>query len=105
MMTIPADILAKVRQHGQEHVLSWWSQLDDTQARALIEQLQGIDFDLLDRLYAERERTFAVPAAERIAPVPVDRLNPTDRQRRERGEQALRRGEVAVLLVAGGQGS
>ena len=54
MTTIPADILRRVRQHGQEHILAWWDKLDETQARELIDQLQGIDFDLLDRLYAEQ---------------------------------------------------
>src|SRR5262249_6174489 len=36
---------------------------------------------------------------------PSVRLDPDDAQLRSAGEEALRRGEVAVLVVAGGQGS
>jgi UDP-N-acetylglucosamine/UDP-N-acetylgalactosamine diphosphorylase len=104
MITIPSDLLKRLRKHGQEHVLAWWAQLDEDQGRKLLAQLRATDFDLLKRLYAERARTFAVPTRDRISPVPVDRLDPADRTTTERGEQALRRGEVAVLVVAGGQG-
>src|SRR5207249_4994038 len=42
--------------------------------------------------------------ADRLAPVPIDQLDGAARVR-SLGETALRRGEVAVLVVAGGQGS
>src|SRR5205823_3148475 len=51
------------------------------------------------------DATFPVPAAERIQPVAVARLDPGDRTTRQRGEDALRGGQVAALVVAGGQGT
>ena len=105
MITIPADLLQPIQQHGQEHVFAWWDRLTDEQRQELLDQLHGIDLDLLHRLFAQRDRTFELPSHDRIAPVPVARLDPADQQTRARGKQALRRGEVAILVVAGGQGS
>src|SRR5207302_4432460 len=105
MITIPADLLQRIQQHGQEHVFAWWDRLTDEQRQELLDQLYGIDLDLLHRLFAQRDRTFELPSRDRIAPVPVARLDPADQQTRARGKQALRRREVAILVVAGGQGS
>ena len=104
MVTVPNDLNDRLRQHGQEHVLAWWGELNDTEQRELLEQLQGLDLDQLQRLYTCRDQTFALPSEEQITPVPITRLG-SDKQLRARGEEALRRGEVAALVVAGGQGS
>jgi UDP-N-acetylglucosamine/UDP-N-acetylgalactosamine diphosphorylase len=105
MLTVPEDLRQRLRQHGQEHVLAWWNELSDPEREHLLKQIQELDLKQLRDLYASREKTFPLPSPERIAPVPVARLDPADRRLRELGENALRRGEVAVLLVAGGQGS
>jgi UDP-N-acetylglucosamine/UDP-N-acetylgalactosamine diphosphorylase len=105
MVSVPKDLRERLQQFGQEHVLHWWDRLNDQERRELIEQLQAIDLDQLRQLYAKRDATFPVPAAERIQPVPVARLDPGDRKTRQRGEEALRGGQVAALVVAGGQGT
>jgi UDP-N-acetylglucosamine/UDP-N-acetylgalactosamine diphosphorylase len=105
MVTVPGDLQGRLRKYGQEHVLAWWDRLPDTDRQGLLEQLRGLDLELLRRLYAQREQGFALPAAELIQPVPVAMLDPRDREKRGQGEEALRRGEVAALIVAGGQGS
>jgi UDP-N-acetylglucosamine/UDP-N-acetylgalactosamine diphosphorylase len=105
MIGVPDDLRARLKRHGQEQVLAWWDRLGDSERRELLAQLQAIDLEQLERLYAGRDQTYALPAPERIEPVPVVRLDPADRQMRRLGEEALRRGEVAALVVAGGQGS
>jgi UDP-N-acetylglucosamine/UDP-N-acetylgalactosamine diphosphorylase len=103
---LPPDLSEALRHHRHEHVLAWWDQLDDAGRAALVRQLQGLDLDLFDRLWAERDRSFAAPDPARIQPVPViPRGGPADAEDRRLGEESLRRGEVAVLVVAGGQGS
>jgi UDP-N-acetylglucosamine/UDP-N-acetylgalactosamine diphosphorylase len=105
-LSVPDDLRQKLRRHGQEHVLAWWDQLDDPGRRTLLDQLRGLDLDLLERLYAERDHSYQVPPPERIAPAPViPRDSPDNTERRRLGEECLRRGEAAVLMVAGGQGS
>ena len=105
MVTVPDDLRERLLRSGQEHVLRWWDRLNDPQRHSLLDQLRAIDLDQLGQLYARRDATFTVPAAERIEPVPVARLDPGDRKTRRRGEEAFQRGEVAALVVAGGQGT
>jgi UDP-N-acetylglucosamine/UDP-N-acetylgalactosamine diphosphorylase len=106
MHPIPNALQQHLRHHGQEHVLTWWDQLTDDERRALVEQVQALDLSALRQLYEQREHAYAVPSPERIAPVPVvAHDSPHNAVARQHGEQALRAGEVAVLLVAGGQGS
>jgi UDP-N-acetylglucosamine/UDP-N-acetylgalactosamine diphosphorylase len=106
MLSVPDDLRQRLRQYGQEHVLAWWDQLGHDERRELLAQEQALDLDLLRRLYGRRDQAFAPPAAERIAPVPViPRDGPTRGEHARQGEEAFHRGEVAVLVVAGGQGS
>jgi UDP-N-acetylglucosamine/UDP-N-acetylgalactosamine diphosphorylase len=105
MLSVPNDLRERLHQYGQEHVLTWWEELDDTQRRELLAQLQALDLEQLRALYEQRDRSFALPSLERIAPVPVVRPESGREQARKLGEACLHRGEVAVLMVAGGQGS
>jgi UDP-N-acetylglucosamine/UDP-N-acetylgalactosamine diphosphorylase len=106
MTQIPSDLQERLRKYGQEHVLAGWERLTDADQRGLVTQLNTLDLEELRRLYARRDTSFAVPEPGRIRPAPiVPRSSPDEPAARARGEEALRRGEVAVLLVAGGQGS
>jgi UDP-N-acetylglucosamine/UDP-N-acetylgalactosamine diphosphorylase len=105
-MTIPSDLQRKLQQYRQEHVLAWWDRLADDQRRELIDQLLSIDLERLNQLYAEREHTYKVPDSSRIKPLNIVPADASDNvAMRAAGEDALRRGEVAALVVAGGQGS
>ncbi len=106
MIAIPPDLQGRLREHHQEHVLAGWDALTEGERHDLLRQLSALDLEELRRLYAGREATFPLPESERIKPAPiVTRGGPDDTATRAHGEEALRKGEVAVLLVAGGQGS
>jgi UDP-N-acetylglucosamine/UDP-N-acetylgalactosamine diphosphorylase len=105
MPTVPDELRRRLRQYGQEHIFTWWGELSEREQSELLDQVSGLDLEQLRKLYAAREETYTLPAQDRIAPVPITQLDAHDRKLRELGEGALRRGEVAVLLVAGGQGS
>jgi UDP-N-acetylglucosamine/UDP-N-acetylgalactosamine diphosphorylase len=105
MVSVPDDLRQRLQAFGQEHVLTGWDRLSDEERRGLLDQLRGLDLGQLRALYANRDHSFAVPPPERIRPVPVIRADEDTAEARRVGEEALRRGEVAVLLVAGGQGS
>lgn len=106
MLSIPTELRANLRRYQQEHVLSWWERLDDAEREELLEQLHALDLEELRQLYLKRAQPTALPQPERIEPVPfIPEKGPEDAARKAWGEEALRRGEVAVLLVAGGQGS
>jgi UDP-N-acetylglucosamine/UDP-N-acetylgalactosamine diphosphorylase len=105
MSAVPDDLRQRLRDSGQEHVLAGWDRLSDEARQGLLDQLHGLDLAQLRELYARRDHSFAVPAPERIHPVPVISPDADISEARRLGEEALRRGQVAVLLVAGGQGS
>ncbi|MBY0523316.1 MAG: UDPGP type 1 family protein [Gemmataceae bacterium] len=105
MLAIPAALRQRLQQFGQEHVIDGWDRLADEQRQGLLAQLNAIDLEQMQRLYAQRDKVFAVPSPEKIAPVPVLQLNADVTEEKRLGTEALARGEVAVLLVAGGQGS
>jgi len=105
-VNVPDDLRQKLYQHRQEHVLAGWERQGDAERRGLIEQMRSIDLDRLAQLYQERDRTYQPPDSSQIRPIPVVPADaPDNAAMRAAGEEALRRGEVAVLLVAGGQGS
>jgi UDP-N-acetylglucosamine/UDP-N-acetylgalactosamine diphosphorylase len=93
----------RLRQAGQHHVLTWWPRLSEAERQAFAAELAALDLDHLQELYARRHEISAVPSEDRIAPIPVAQLDP--HASRAAAEEALCRGEVAVLVVAGGQGT
>jgi UDP-N-acetylglucosamine/UDP-N-acetylgalactosamine diphosphorylase len=106
MPSIPDDLHQRLKQHGQDHVLSDWDRLSPEEQQTLLGQLQSLDLELLRKLFAQQGASYPVPASDKIKPVPVlARKSPDDDRDRKRGEEALRAGQVAALVVAGGQGS
>lgn len=105
MHHVPDDLLAQLRKHDQLHVLEGFDALEPEARAHLVGQLQALDFGELSELYSQRDTTFTVPTPERIAPLPGVLPDGDDPAARRTGEEALARGEVAVVVVAGGQGS
>jgi UDP-N-acetylglucosamine/UDP-N-acetylgalactosamine diphosphorylase len=97
--------------YGQGHLFTFFDQLPPQQQRELLNDIMQIDFATVAQQ--------ASPAVSAAAPVMVDRLAPAEawphapppgqedlyRAARQRGAQILRRGEVAAMTVAGGQGT
>ena len=99
----------RFRTAGQEHVFTFWDHLKDGERRGFIQQLEGIDLELVSSL---AESAGAEPAGKDgdISPAPALRLEEepsfTSRQEAQRhGEELIAAGKVALLLVAGGKGS
>ncbi len=102
---------AAAGSHGQEHLVAFWDTLDERQQQRLARQIEGIDFPLVRRLWQEREQVGNVrDLVARAKAPPAFRLdttqNPfTPEQARGRAEEAIRAGDLGVILVAGGQGT
>ena len=95
----------RLAAHHQEHVLRFWDRLDETARRGLLQQLEALDLDWLERVLAEGDAPAVDPAE--VSPYrEVIREDDADGELAwRRGEEALREGKVATLLVAGGQGT
>lgn len=105
MRDIPPDLAHRLRLHKQDHVLAGWEKFTAETKSALITQMAGIDLQQIDSLFAERDHGPTLPASDHIRPVTMHSRDDIDSKTTRLGHEALAKGEVAVLLVAGGQGS
>ncbi len=99
----------RFRAHGQDHVFAFWEQHSQSEREALLAQAARIDLSLLERLF--RDHCAAVRVSPKLEPLEIQRVPEHGgdaeafRAARERGEDLLARGRLAVLVAAGGQGS
>lgn len=111
VMQIPENIHAQVTGANQSHLFRFWKVLSSEQRQELLCQLEMIDWTLIHDLSGNNTASTEVPlnfasleppSAVRIGGSGVDW---TLADAKERGEQALRNGEVGAVMVAGGQGT
>lgn len=107
-----AELRHRAAAQGQDHVFSFWDQLDPAGQERLARQLEAVDFELLVRLKREFLDAQHSPAERaKLEPAPVIELPRTAQERaaavqaQVAGEQALRTGRLGCFLVAGGQGT
>ena len=108
-------LIAELNRNNQSHLIASWDKLNTAEQNKLESQLRSIDFSQIQRLFEGHDDSpdWAALAA-RAEPPPSIRLNDSsskvqsDEQRAQAiaaGEQALRSGKLAMILVAGGQGT
>lgn len=95
-----------LEQHGQGHVLKFWDRLDAGARAQLLEQVAGLDFASIGRMQGLlKAKAVAAVVSEPTAPEVVELTPEAHAAAYAAGEAEIRAGKVAVLLVAGGQGS
>jgi UDP-N-acetylglucosamine/UDP-N-acetylgalactosamine diphosphorylase len=104
MHDIPREFLSHLRDSQQDHIIVAWEKLSPAQRQSLLDQLRTVNFRQLMELVARANRNSVSAQPDEIAPLPVVSAAATPEECGV-GEEALRRGEVAALVVAGGQGS
>jgi UDP-N-acetylglucosamine/UDP-N-acetylgalactosamine diphosphorylase len=93
----------------QGHVFRFFDELTAEEQATLLAQLKSIDLKLLRKLIETHVADAEATQAPSVAPAPVVPLASTPSQRRDEtesrkaGEEALKAGRVAALVVAGGQ--
>ena len=102
-------VIKKVYDNNQGHVFQYWDKLNDSEKQILMEELSSIDFNLMDKLYRNKDLT----SAETAEFEPADYISlPESREQNNKiisakkaGAEHISKGKTAVLLVAGGQGT
>jgi UDP-N-acetylglucosamine/UDP-N-acetylgalactosamine diphosphorylase len=104
MREAPADLHEKLKRHNQAHVLYGWDELSGVQRAALIRQLTEVPW--------EKVLALGTPGATSVQTINWQQLQPAPwtppmatASERAAGQAALQQGQVAALVVAGGQGS
>lgn len=107
-----SQLLAFLEKHGQEHILRHIYHMDGSSSEIFTNHLMDLDLPLVFELH----RTFSgsvepVKYGSNIGPAQVVTIPRTEnekrfeKQARSAGQELIRAGRVAVLIVAGGQGS
>jgi UDP-N-acetylglucosamine/UDP-N-acetylgalactosamine diphosphorylase len=115
-MNVSKEFAAQLLPANQQHLMQFWDVLEPSQQTDLFAQLQEIDFALIENEFqaaaaADSHKTDWAALATRAQPPQAIRLaaadtNPfSEDQALLAGEQALRSGKIAMVLVAGGQGT
>jgi len=100
------DVIKRVYENKQEHVFRYWDSLIESERKALLDELSGIDFALLAEIYKHSSEN----APKEFLPAPYIKLpeggyDGRFREAEAAGEAHIKKGKVAAFLVAGGQGS
>lgn len=120
-MEIDSDIQQRLTYTNQIHLLKYWPELNDEQRRILLRDINDVDFDRIQQAYetVKHELTDELPASspnemidDIMEPIPehmAGSVNESSKEKleeyRRHGLKLISEGSVAVLLLAGGQGT
>ena len=73
------EIKTKLEMYGQEHLVSFWGELNDEERECLLTRLETLDLNLAKKLYEGKNDISAV--GDKIEPMAyVDRLKLSDEE-------------------------
>ena len=104
-LSIAREMLAK---YGQEHVLNFYQKLSKEEQNKMLDEILTMDFKQLENLY---QSTKTKPNFEnsKIESIPyvakADLTNEEMEKYAKIGEEAIKQGKLAVVTMAGGQGT
>lgn len=100
---------------SQSHIFRWWNELSKPEKKHLLHQIASMDFLFIHDLFKNKSPWKAKPVAhttnQQLTPpnvIPAPRNvheKSSALEARRIGEESLRKGEIAVLTVAGGDGT
>lgn len=102
------DVIELLKEYNQEHIIRWINTLDEEKKREIIEQIKQIDFHQMTELYDNTKKEVEIKEnkIEAIKYIDKEKLTVIEKEELEGlGEQIIRKGEYAVVTMAGGQGT
>jgi UDP-N-acetylglucosamine/UDP-N-acetylgalactosamine diphosphorylase len=103
---------ARLREIGQEQVLRFWDEIDETGRERLMGQIDALDLDAVAELaetHVRRKPAVALPGSvEPVDAYPREadgRRHALYEDARRRGDELIAAGKIGAFLVAGGQGT
>ena len=101
------EIKKNLKKYHQEHLLDFYNKLEEKDKEKFFEQLEKIDFELIDSLYKNAEKK------DKDDDVKVEPIEYWDKERlggkydfyEEIGKEAIQKGKLAAVTMAGGQGT
>ncbi len=92
----------KCKQWGQMHLLKFYDELSSEQQEALVTEINATDFSVIGRAVSQEARRGTITPIKALT---QDEIKEHEEQYRKVGLEAIRKGEVAAVLLAGGMGT
>lgn len=98
----------KLEKYGQNHLLSQYDKLNDIEKDYLLNQIINIDFEQVNKLYEQTKQEVKV-GEDNIQPISYIEKEKLSKEEKEKffqiGEDEIKQGKLAVVTMAGGQGT
>lgn len=98
----------KLKKYHQEHLLMKYDEKTEDEKRELLNQIENIDFDLMNELYEQATKPVDLKKdlIEPIEHVDKSKLTAAEKEMYEKkGIEAIKYNKLAVVTMAGGQGT
>ena len=116
MKSIPDNVREQLHYASQSHLVQFWDELSVSEVACLLRQISQIDLQMLDEIWRSStngdsplDATARIESAKKPGQVVAQPRTAADNDRwklaTQLGERELHAGSVAVITVAGGQGS
>ena len=102
------DVVEILKIYNQEHIIKLLNELDDIKKQELIDQINQIDFNQIMELYDNTKKEIEIKEnkIEAIEYLDKEKISKTQEEEfNSLGEMAIKKGEYAVVTMAGGQGT
>ncbi|XP_057298013.1 UDP-N-acetylhexosamine pyrophosphorylase-like [Hydractinia symbiolongicarpus] len=110
-----AEVETMLKKHGQEHLLKFWDTLSEEKQNSFLKELQSIDFTRVETLAAKAQADLSHcqdkkdDLMECLPKDVVQKKSAATEEERQKwwddGLKGISEGTVAVILLAGGQGT
>lgn len=91
-----------LREKKQEHLLKYYDELDEKEKELLLSQIEGIDWTFTDYLNDTPKKSGIIKPMGAMSLVEIKK---NLQHYRKTGLDAIKKGELCLLLLAGGQGT
>ena len=101
------EVKSILKKYGQEHLLNHYDGLSEEKKKELLEQINNIDFELVNDLYnsTKQTKTKNDDKIEAIDYLDKFKLNDEYKYYENIGKKAIKEGKLAAVTMAGGQGT
>ena len=101
------ELKSILKKYGQEHLLNHYETLDEMHKKELLNQIEKIDFELVNNLYHHMKKE-EKQGEDEITPIEyLDKYKLYDDYKyyENVGKKAIKEGKLAAVTMAGGQGT
>lgn len=92
-----------LKEKGQLHLLKYYDSLSENEKSSLLSQIEEIDFNLIDMIHSDNSVKDSDIAP--VAALQMDSIAANHDTYMNAGIQSIKNGELALVLLAGGQGT